>query len=43
MNIIETKNLTKSYAGFTAVSNLNLHIPKVRILAHKDMRTGYPL
>ena len=28
MNIIETKNLTKSYAGFTAVSNLNLHIPK---------------
>ncbi len=28
MNIIETKNLTKSYAGFTAVSGVNLHIPK---------------
>ena len=28
MNIIETKNLTKSYADFTAVSNVNLHIPK---------------
>lgn len=28
MNIIETKNLTKSYAGFTAVSMVNLHIPK---------------
>ena len=28
MNIIETKNLTKVYAGFTAVSNVNLHIPK---------------
>lgn len=28
MNIIETKNLTKSYAGFTAVSDVNLHIPK---------------
>lgn len=28
MNIIETKNLTKSYAGFTAVSGINLHIPK---------------
>ena len=28
MNIIETKNLTKSYADFTAVSNINLHIPK---------------
>lgn len=28
MNIIETKNLTKSYANFTAVSDLNLHIPK---------------
>ena len=28
MNIIETQNLTKSYADFTAVSNLNLHIPK---------------
>ncbi len=26
--IIETENLTKSYAGFTAVSDLNLHIPK---------------
>lgn len=28
MNIIETKNLTKSYAGFTAVSGIDLHIPK---------------
>lgn len=28
MNIIETQNLTKSYAGFTAVSGINLHIPK---------------
>lgn len=28
MNIIETKNLTKSYSDFTAVSNANLHIQK---------------
>lgn len=28
MNIIETKNLTKSYGDFTAISNVNLHIPK---------------
>lgn len=28
MNIIETKNLTKSYADFTAVSGINLHISK---------------
>ncbi len=28
MNIIETKNLTKSYADFTAVLDINLHIPK---------------
>lgn len=28
MNIIETKNLTKTYKDFTAVSNLNLHIRK---------------
>ena len=28
MNIIETQNLTKSYAEFTAVSQLNLHVPK---------------
>jgi len=28
MNIIETKNLTKSYAGFTAVSGVHLSIPK---------------
>ncbi len=27
-NIIETRNLTKSYSGFTAVSDVNLHIPK---------------
>lgn len=31
MNIIETKNLTKAYAGFTAVSELNLHIPKGKV------------
>uniref|UniRef100_UPI002570E48C ABC transporter ATP-binding protein n=1 Tax=Sporofaciens musculi TaxID=2681861 RepID=UPI002570E48C len=28
MNIIETNHLTKSYAGFTAVSNVSIHIPK---------------
>ncbi|HIS31345.1 MAG TPA: ABC transporter ATP-binding protein [Candidatus Limivivens intestinipullorum] len=28
MNIIETKNLTKSYGDFTAVSHLNMHIRK---------------
>ena len=28
MYIIETQNLTKSYSGFTAVSGINLHIPK---------------
>lgn len=28
MNIIETNNLTKSYSDFTAVSGINLHIPK---------------
>lgn len=28
MNIIETKNLTKSYGDFTAVSHVNLHIRK---------------
>ena len=28
MNIIETQNLTKRYSGFTAVSELNLHVPK---------------
>ena len=28
MYIIETQNLTKSYGGFTAVSGINLHIPK---------------
>ena len=28
MNIIETKNLTKLYADFTAVSGVNLHIPQ---------------
>lgn len=27
-NIIETKNITKTYGDFTAVSNLNLHIRK---------------
>ena len=28
MNIIETKNLTKSYSDFVAVGQLNLHVPK---------------
>ncbi len=28
MNIIETNHLTKSYADFTAVSEINIHIPK---------------
>ena len=28
MNIIETNHLTKSYRGFTAVSDVSLHIPK---------------
>lgn len=28
MNIIETQTLTKSYADFTAVSGIDLHIPK---------------
>lgn len=28
MNIIETKKLTKSYSDFTAVSGIDLHIPK---------------
>lgn len=28
MYIIETQNLSKSYAGFKAVSNVSLHIPK---------------
>lgn len=28
MNVIETRNLTKTYKDFTAVSNLNLHIRK---------------
>ena len=28
MNMIETRNLTKSYGGFTAVSGINLHVPK---------------
>lgn len=31
MYIIETKNLSKEYSDFSAVSNLNLHIPKGRI------------
>lgn len=31
MNIIETRNLTKTYGDFTAVSNLNLHIQKGRV------------
>ena len=31
MNIIETKNLSKSYGDFTAVSGINLHIPKGKV------------
>ena len=31
MNIIETNNLTKAYADFTAVSGVNLHIPKGKV------------
>lgn len=31
MNIIETNNLTKTYTDFTAVSELNLHIPKGKV------------
>lgn len=27
-NMIETQNLTKAYSGFTAVSGINMHIPK---------------
>ena len=36
MNIIETQNLTKSYADFTAVSNVNLHIPKGAVYGFHD-------
>lgn len=28
MNVIETNRLTKSYGGFTAVSELSMHVPK---------------
>src|SRR5690625_6380046 len=31
MNIIETHNLTKTYSSFTAVSDVNLHIPKGKV------------
>ncbi|NLU51639.1 MAG: ABC transporter ATP-binding protein [Clostridiaceae bacterium] len=31
MNIIETKNLTKTYGDFTAVAGVNLHIPKGKV------------
>lgn len=31
MNIIKTHNLTKTYANFTAVSNVNLNIPKGKV------------
>lgn len=31
MNIIETHNLTKAYSDFTAVSDVNLHIPKGKV------------
>ena len=36
MNIIETKNLTKSYTDFTAVSGINLHIPKGAVYGFLD-------
>lgn len=28
MNMIETKNLSKTYGNFSAVSNVSLHIPE---------------
>ena len=31
MNMIETQNLTKKYADFTAVSNVSLHIQKGKV------------
>lgn len=31
MNMIETRNLTKTYGDFTAVSHLNMHIQKRRV------------
>lgn len=31
MAIIETKNLTKKYADFTAVSDVTMHIPKGKV------------
>lgn len=31
MNIIESHNLTKAYSDFTAVSDVNLHIPKGKV------------
>ena len=37
MNIIETKNLTKSYADFTAVSGVNLHIPKGTVIKQSSL------
>lgn len=36
MNIIETEHLTKTYSGFTAVSNVNLHIPKGSVYGFLD-------
>ena len=28
MNMIETRNLAKTYSGFTAVNGISLHVPK---------------
>ena len=41
MNIIETKNLTKSYADFTAVSGVNLRfLYKGIIINHNKNRAS---
>lgn len=31
MSVIETENLTKNYAGFTAVANVNIQIPEGKV------------
>lgn len=48
MNIIETQNLTKSYADFTAVSNVNLHIqagtpPRMMVLTARSLFSAVQL
>ena len=40
MNIIETRNLTKTYGEFTAVSDLNLHIREFDSCIIKIVRAG---